>query len=151
MLNQHNKLEELVDEKDVQLSFFDEDTGTEVVLPEEPGVSYILRKKTLPGKLRGEDKRCRWPPRQRLCLRKKPSRSAKAGDTNLAKKEAKVFVAVRQEGVLCLNIFRPRRDEGDRLIDARHTFSLMAVSLFSVTRLHANLCPPNSMRTANLC
>ena len=40
----HSAIKKLHDEKGVQLSLFDEGTGMEVVLPEEPDVRYILRK-----------------------------------------------------------------------------------------------------------
>ena len=40
----HAKIKELCTEKGVHVSLFDEDTGTEITLPEEPDVRYILRK-----------------------------------------------------------------------------------------------------------
>lgn len=52
----HAKIKELCTEKGVQLSLFDEDTQTEITLPEEPNVRYVLRKNPTRGK---KDKRTR--------------------------------------------------------------------------------------------
>ena len=86
----HSAMKKLCEEKNVQLSLFDETMSTEVILPEEPGVRYALQKNPI----RGEHER-----ETRLALINKTQSSLaeialpkkKTDDKTLAARAAKVF------------------------------------------------------------
>ena len=110
----HSAIKNLCEEKDVQPSLFDEDTGTEITLPEEPKVRYILRKNPLRGA--SEQK-------TRLSLVQKtedrlgeiaiPKR--KVDDKTLAVRAAKVFYKYKTEKYFSWAI------EGGRIVYSRKT------------------------------
>ena len=86
----HSAMKKLCEEKNVELSLFDEKTPVEVILPEEPGVRYALKKNPL----RGEHER-----NTRLALIQKTEDDLdkiavpkkKVEDKTLAVRAAKVF------------------------------------------------------------
>ena len=99
----HSAMKRLCEEKNVQLSLFDENTTTQVILPEEPGVRYGLCKN--PQRAEAETK-------QRLALVKKTEEllaeisipKRKADDKTLATRAAKIFHKYNTEKYFTWNI-----------------------------------------------
>ena len=92
----HAGIKKLCEEKDVQISLFDEDTGTEITLPENPSIRFILRKNPL---RRIEEQKKRQALLQitqdkldEIAVPKK-----KADDKTLAARAAKVFYKYKTE------------------------------------------------------
>ena len=92
----HAKIKELCTEKNVQISLFDEDTGTEITLPETPEVRYVLRKNPVRGK---KDKKTRDSliqiTKDKLAAIAVPKRKTDA--KTLAARAAKVFAKYKTE------------------------------------------------------
>ena len=99
----HSAMKELCEEKNVQLSMFDENTTIEVVLPEEPGVRYALRKNPL---------RAAKDAKTRLSLLEKTENrlaeiavpKKKTDDKTLISRAAKVFYKYKTEKYFTWNI-----------------------------------------------
>jgi len=92
----HAAMKKLCEEKEVQLSLFDQGTGTEVTLPEEPNVRYILRNNPIRG---ARDKKTRMSlieiTEEKLNEVAIPKK--KADDKTLAARAAKVFCKYKTE------------------------------------------------------
>ena len=108
----HSAMKKLHEERGVQLSVFDEGTGTEVGFPEEPNIRYILRKNPV----RKEEEQ-----KTRLSLIKKTEENLrgiampkrKTNDKTLAARAAKVFYKYKTEKYFSWNI------EGGKVIFSR--------------------------------
>ena len=92
----HAAIKKLHDEKGVQISAFDEGTGTEVVLAEEPTVRYILRKNPV-RKEKEEKTRMSLIGKTEEKLTEIATPKRKTDDKTLAARAAKVFYKYRSE------------------------------------------------------
>jgi transposase len=110
----HSAIKKLCEEKNIQISLFDEDTGTEITLPEEPKVRYILRKNPLRG---ASEQKTRislvQKTEDRLAEIAIPKK--KADDKTLAARAAKVFYKYKTEKYFSWAI------EGGRIVYSRKT------------------------------
>jgi len=108
----HSAMKKLCEEKNVQLSMFDEKTTTEIVLPEEPNVRYALRKNPI---------RAEKENKNRLSVIKKTEDGLdqiavpkkKTDDKTLIKRAAKVFLKYKTEKYFTWNI------DGGRIVYSR--------------------------------
>jgi transposase len=92
----HSRIKKLCEHEDVQFSLFDEEIGTEIVLPEEPNIRYILRRNPT---LKDESQRTRMilidkteSELDKIAIPKK-----KADDKTLAVRAAKIFLKYKTE------------------------------------------------------
>ena len=92
----HAKIKELCGHDKVQLSMFDEDTGTEVVLPESPGIRYILRKNPVL-KIEEQETRSSLIEKTEAMLKEIATPKKKTDDKTLAARAAKIFVRYKTE------------------------------------------------------
>jgi len=92
----HSGIKKLCEHKNVQLTLFDEDLGTEIVLPEDPTTRYILRKNPV---LKSQEQETRSniikKTEDALCKISKPKK--KADDKTLAVRATKIFVKYKTE------------------------------------------------------
>ena len=92
----HAKIKELCGHEKVQLSMFDEDTGTEVVLPESPGIRYILRKNPIL-KIEEQETRISLIEKTEALLKEIATPKKKTDDKTLAARATKIFVRYKTE------------------------------------------------------
>jgi transposase len=92
----HAGLKKLCEHDAIQFSLFDEDTGTEVVLQEEPNVRYVLRKNPV---LAEEERatRCRLIEKTEELLKEKQVPKKKTDDKTLTARAAKIFYKCKTE------------------------------------------------------
>ena len=86
----HAAMKQLVEEKNVQLSLFDEKSTTEVVLPEEPNVRYALRNNPVRAK-KERTARMRIIEKTEELLKEIAEPKRKTKDKTLAARAAKIF------------------------------------------------------------
>ena len=92
----HAAIKELCEEKNVQLSMFDEKLTIEVILPEEPEIRYALRKN--PVRAQKEQKtRSELIQKTEYALAEIATPKKKAADKTLAARAAKVFYKYKTE------------------------------------------------------
>jgi len=99
----HSAMKKLHDEKGVQLSLFDEDIGTEIVLPEEPNVRYILRKNPV-RQAKEQKTRLSLIQRTEEKLREIAIPKRKTDEKTLAARAAKIFYKYKTEKYFSWNI-----------------------------------------------
>jgi len=92
----HAGMKKLCEHEAVQFSFFDEDVGTEVVLPEEPGTRFILRKNPA---LRAEERATRIAiiEKTEAMLKAIAAPKKKTDDKTLAARATKIFQRYKTE------------------------------------------------------
>jgi transposase len=110
----HSAIKKLCEGEHVQLSLFDEDTGTEITLPEEPLVRYILRKNPARG-AKEQKTRQSLVKKTEEELFKIAIPKRKADDKTLAARAAKVFYKYKTEKYFSWAI------QGGRIIYSRKT------------------------------
>ena len=92
----HGAIKKLCEEKNVQLSMFDEKVTTEVILPEEPEIRYALRKNPVRAQKQHKT-RSELIQKTEDTLAKIATPKKKAADKTLAARAAKVFYKYKTE------------------------------------------------------
>jgi transposase len=92
----HDGIKKLCGHECIQFSLFDEDMGTEVVLPEEPGVRYILRKNPVL-KIEEQETRIRIIEKTENMLEEIATPKKKTDDKTLAARAARIFQRYKTE------------------------------------------------------
>jgi transposase len=110
----HSAIKELCEEKNVQLSLFDEKITNEIILPEEPGVRYGLRRNPLRGQ-RDRNTRLNIIAKTEEKLAEIAVPKRKATDKQLAARATKVFVKYKSEKYFDWDI------SGGKIIFSRNT------------------------------
>ena len=96
-------IKKLCEEKNVQLSMFDENLTTEVILPEEPEIRYALRKNPVRAE-KQQKTRAELIQKTEDALAKIATPKKKAEDKTLAARAAKIFYKYKTEKYFVWNI-----------------------------------------------
>jgi transposase len=99
----HAGIKKLCEHEAIQFSLFDEDMGTEIILPEEPDTRYILRKNPVL-KIEEQTTRMRLIEKTEKMLEEIAIPKKKTDDKTLAARAAKIFHRYKTEKYFSWNI-----------------------------------------------